>query len=203
MTNNEVLDYISIIFGLDLEKNISNNYNLEDDLKFIKKIVKKLDIKLGPEIIKVLLGVEVNSIKDVFYIKNTYGMIEYKSKSENIIAKQKELISILNGTDTDKINNTEVKLIQCYVELNSIIRKEIMQEDSMTYTEKKRYMNDRYVFVMRNEKRILWNYDYILYEYIKDNYKTSSKWIGKTNGFNVKELENVINLRECLLILTK
>lgn len=200
MLNHEVINYLKVMYGADLnniEKQITEEYNLQEDLKYLNIISTIVEKRLCKTLIDVLIRVEVIE-HNPFSIKNMFKLLEYESDDKELKEKQKDFKERLKTLSEDKIESFDVtRVLNDYREMINKARKLILNIDKMTMLECEMYRRNRYIFILEDGRKICLNKDNILFEQLRDGYHTMNKWLGVLEEGDFKELKEKIDLKEC------
>lgn len=200
MLNHEVINYLKVMYGADLnniEKQITEEYNLQEDLKYLNIISTIVEKRLCKTLIDVLIRVEVIE-HNPFSIKNMFKLLEYESDDKELKEKQKDFKERLKTLSEDKIESFDVtRVLNDYREMINKARKLILNIDKMTMLECEMYRRNKYIFILEDGRKICLNKDNILFEQLRDGYHTMNKWLGVLEEGDFKELKEKIDLKEC------
>lgn len=200
MLNHEVINYLKVMYGADLnniEKQLTEEYNLQEDLKYLNIISTIVEKRLCKTLIEVLIRVEVIE-HNPFSIKNMFKLLEYESDDKELKEKQKDFKERLKTLSEDKIESFDVtRVLNDYREMINKARKLILNIDKMTMLECEMYRRNKYIFILEDGRKICLNKDNILFEQLRDGYHTMNKWLGVLEEGDFKELKEKIDLKEC------
>lgn len=211
MKNKEAIDYIRITFGLNLNdiddtfRDNENDFNIQKDLKYINEIAKELEVHLESGLVELLFGMEA-LVSNPFIIKNSLNILRYKNVEKkyekDFLKKQDDFRNILREVNgKDKNIHSKIGVINVYTELLRLIRIIEFQEDDMTYLESERYNRSKYVFIMKDSKKLIWNTENCLIEQCHCGYRIANKLLGYLKDKGFKKVKELINFDDCRFII--